>query len=125
MKGRETVGRGPIILLIDNSGSMGAGEGGITREMWAKAMGLAMAEIALRDKRAIDFINFSSRTEMSKHVVSHALPPDERIRALIAVAEEYYGGGTDFEAPLDEAFTDVETAQFKKADVILVTDGDC
>ena len=53
---------------------------------------------------------------MSKHVVSHTLPPEKRIDALIQVAEEYYGGGTDFEAPLDEAFNDVESSQFKKAD---------
>jgi uncharacterized protein with von Willebrand factor type A (vWA) domain len=125
LKGRETYGRGPIIILIDNSGSMGASEGGISREMWAKGMGLAMAEIALKDKRDIEFINFSSRSEQSKHVVSHTLDPAKRIEALIEVAEEFYGGGTDFEAPLATAFADVEASQFKKADIVLVTDGDC
>ena len=125
MKGRETFGRGPIIILIDNSGSMAAGVGGITAEMWAKAMGLAMAEIALKDKRDIEFINFSSRGQTSKHVVPHTLPPAERVRKLIEAAEEFYGGGTDFETPLSEAMEDVRTSQFKKADIVMVTDGIC
>jgi len=125
LKGRETFGRGPIIILIDNSGSMGAAADGITREMWAKAMGLAMAEIALRDKRDIEFLNFSSRSEISMHVVPHTLPPEKRLEALITVAEEFYGGGTDFETPLMHALKDVDKSMFKKADIIMVTDGDC
>ncbi len=123
MKGRETFGRGPIIICIDNSGSMAAGVGGVTAEMWAKAMGLAMAEIALKDRRTIEFINFSSRTEVSKTVVEHTLPPQERLNRLIKVAEEFFNGGTDFERPLDEAVQDIEKQEFRKADVIMVTDG--
>ena len=41
------------------------------------------------------------------------------------IAEEFYGGGTDFETPLSEAMDDVRTAQFKKADIVMVTDGIC
>lgn len=123
MKGRETFGRGPIIICIDNSGSMAAGVGGITAEMWAKAMGLAMAEIALRDKRTIEFINFSSREEISKTVIEHTLAPAERLNRMVKVAEEFFNGGTDFERPLEESVRDIEKQQFKKADVIMVTDG--
>ena len=124
MKGRETFGRGPIIICVDNSGSMSVGDGGITREMWAKALGLAMAEIALKDKRTIEIVNFGgNRNEIQKVVVEHTLPPAERIRRLIEAAETFFGGGTDFEAPLGEALDDVEKSEFRKADVVFVTDG--
>ena len=125
LRGRETFGRGPIIILIDNSGSMGAGIEDVTREMWAKAMGLAMAEIALKDKRTIEFINFGSRGEIHKVVIEHTLPPAERVRRMIEAAETNFGGGTDFERPLQEAVDDVDRQAFKKADVIMVTDGQC
>lgn len=123
MRGRETFGRGPIIICVDNSGSMSMGDGGITREMWAKALALAMAEIALKDRRTIEIVNFGSRNEIHKTVVEHTLPPAERVRRLIEAAETFFGGGTDFEAPLGEALDDVDKSEFRKADVVFVTDG--
>jgi uncharacterized protein with von Willebrand factor type A (vWA) domain len=125
MQGREMFGRGPIIVCIDNSGSMGMDSGGITREMWAKAVGLSLAEIALKDRRTIEWINFGSRCEIEKVVVEPNMSPGERLKRLVEVAETFFCGGTDFERPLSEAVRDVDKQEFKKADVILVTDGEC
>ena len=125
MRSRESFGRGPIIFCVDNSGSMGMGAGGVTREMWAKATGLAMAEIALKDKRTIEFINFGSRSEIQKIVVEPTLPPQERVRRMIEFAETFFNGGTDFERPLGEALKDVDRSEFRKADVVIITDGEC
>ncbi len=123
LKGRESFGRGPIIFCLDNSGSMQDGAGGITREMWAKAVFLAMAEIALKDKRTIEAMNFGSHGELHKYVVEPGGLPQERLKSLMDVAEEFFGGGTDFERPLGEALDDVDKAAFRKADVVMVTDG--
>lgn len=44
--GHEPQGQGPIILAIDESGSMAADYGGVTGEVWSKAVMLALLSIA-------------------------------------------------------------------------------
>lgn len=120
LEGKEKMGRGPIIMLVDTSGSMWG-----DREIWAKGVALAMADIALRDKRNIEVICFSSRTEIAKFVIEKGIDPVERIHRLVDIATYNFGGGTDFEEPLEMALADIDTQEFKKADIVMVTDGEC
>jgi uncharacterized protein with von Willebrand factor type A (vWA) domain len=46
MVGHEPVGQGPIIIAIDESGSMTTDYGGMTGEVWSKAVMLALLSIA-------------------------------------------------------------------------------
>ena len=43
---------------------------------------------------------------------------------VLAAAEHFFGGGTDFESPLNEALG-LLTNDFESADVVIITDGEC
>jgi uncharacterized protein with von Willebrand factor type A (vWA) domain len=57
--GHEPEGQGPIIVAIDESGSMDADYGGMTGEVWSKAVMLALLSIARLHKRDLAVIHFS------------------------------------------------------------------
>ena len=46
MVGHEPEGQGPIIIAIDESGSMTTDYGGMTGQVWSKAVMLALLSIA-------------------------------------------------------------------------------
>jgi uncharacterized protein with von Willebrand factor type A (vWA) domain len=124
--GTEKVGKGAIICLLDNSGSMSVQHQGVTREAWGKAMALAMLDTAKRQGRQFVGINFSSRSQVSVHRFE---PGRFQIADVLAYASEFFGGGTDFETPLDRA-TDILAEEFndkgkEKGDLVLITDGEC
>ncbi len=99
VKGRERQGRGPIVALVDESGSMQCADvGGVTREAWSKALVLALAETAHRQNRPMFYIGFSSPGQIW---VAHLRPGDLGI--TIEVTEHFWGGGTHYEGALDAA----------------------
>jgi len=117
MEGKEKEGRGPLIIAIDNSGSM-EGE----KEIWAKAFALGLLTIARKQRRKFALINFASTTECAVH--SFLLKSGEQ-PALLEALEEFFNGGTDFEPPISEAVKLIEKEQAaKKADLVFITDGD-
>jgi uncharacterized protein with von Willebrand factor type A (vWA) domain len=113
-RGRQRAGDGPIIVLIDTSGSM---EG--DPEGWSKAFALSLMEVARQDGRAFTTILFSSRTQ------SHRVD-GTGLDAMIEVGETFLGGGTSYDRPLAEAIG-IATADdaFAKSDIVMVTDGEC
>lgn len=104
--------KGPIIVCIDNSGSM---EG--DREVFSKAVALAMCRIASDQKRNFEIIHFNTNIVKVDVFVGKVDP----VRLLESMAF-FSGGGTDFERPLMQALTDIELSKFKKADIIFITD---
>lgn len=124
--GTEKVGKGAIICALDNSGSMSAQVAGITREAWGKALALAMFDVAKRQGRQFVGINFSSHNQVSVHSFK---PGHYEIRDVLAWAQEFFGGGTNFEAPLDRA-VDLLEDEFnekgkEKGDIVFMTDDTC
>jgi uncharacterized protein with von Willebrand factor type A (vWA) domain len=124
--GEEKVGKGAIICLLDNSGSMSIEHQGVTREAWGKALALAALDTARRQGRQFVGINFSSRRQVSVH---RFIPGHYAVTDVLRFAQEFWGGGTDFEAPLDRAIEVLED-EFngkgkEKGDLMLVTDGEC
>jgi len=110
----EKVGRGPIVLCLDESGSM-SGE----REIWSKGFALALMFIAQKQRRDFALIHFGSRGQTTTHeflASQHADPTDACMTFLGS-------GGTDFESPLTEAAHVIADSTFKKADVVFITDG--
>ncbi len=117
MHGKETKGKGPIIICIDNSGSM-VGE----REAWAKGFALGLLTIARKQKRNFAIIHFGSATELTIFAFDKKINSEELLIAL----SHFFRGGTNFERPLGEALILIErNNNLKKADLVFITDGEC
>ena len=108
--------KGPIIACVDTSGSMSG-----DRETWSKAMAISLLEIAQLQKRDFACILYSGHAREPIIISKDEISPDK----IIKVAEEFEGGGTDFESPLTKASELIKQSQFKKADIVFITDGDC
>lgn len=118
LEGKEKESRGPVIMCVDSSGSM---EG--DREVWSKAVALAILQLCQKDKR--DFVlYFFDTTVQARYEFPHNKPVDAN--ELIAACELFTAGGTSFEEVLYAACSDVEQGEetgLKRADIIMVTDG--
>lgn len=111
----ENVGKGPIIALLDVSGSM-SGE----REMWSKALALALLEVAQKQKRHFACCHFTAKLEHTWEIPAGSLKPQD----IFDIAEKFAGGGTFFDPPIEWSMKIIQQDRFKKADIVLVTDGD-
>ena len=113
------MGQGPIIVVVDESGSM-AGE----RNETAKALALAMAWIAQRQKRWCVLIAFSGDT--GERILS-LLPSRWNQDELMGWLEAYLGGGSDLDIPIREMpeFFERLKAPRGKTDLIFLTDAVC
>lgn len=121
LRGTEKVARGAIICMIDSSGSMGG-----AKETWAKAVGIALLNIAARQKRDFYGIIFGSKHEIKEFYFEkgQGKPSD-----VLDFAEFAFMGGTDFMTPISRG-VEVLKKQFddegsQKGDLVLITDGIC
>ena len=108
--------KGPIVCCIDVSGSMDG-----NREMWSKAVGIAMLEIAHSQHRDFACILFDHEAQNPIIIPKDKLEPEK----VVDIAEIFTDGGTDFEEPLRKALDVIENQKFKKADILFITDGNC
>lgn len=120
--GKTPAGKGPLIVAHDGSGSMETDMGGLSKLGWSKSLGLALQQIARREKRHYAAMEFGSRTELRtwEFPLREPVDPDN----LVDYAAHFFGGGTDTSIALREAVRIVrEVPEFKTADVVLVGDG--
>jgi uncharacterized protein with von Willebrand factor type A (vWA) domain len=121
LRGIEEKGKGPVVVCLDGSSSM-MGD----KEIWAKALTLTLLEIARRQRRLFRAICFSSA---DTPLQTFDLNPRERygvdMGKVMALAEYFPGGGTDFETPLNAARECVRQSRFKRGDIVFITDGEC
>lgn len=116
---RTELGRGPLVVCIDTSGSMQDG----FRENWAKAVAIALYTQARYERRTFAYMHFSSDSELRKVVVRKHEPG---IDQLIDIATYAFGGGTDFDRPLREALSLIREEQtLRRADIVFISDGEC
>ena len=122
LRGREKLGKGPVVVAIDSSGSMGG-----HRDVWSKAVVLAILRIAEKENRVVHYLNFN--TSIQDEVTLRPGTPKDKIMDLIARG---VSGGTNFQIPLqhavnainDDTTTDGQGG-LAKADVVFITDGEC
>lgn len=117
----ESVDQGPMVIVVDESASMKCPSGcEISREIWAKAVTLALLGVAKKEKRDFALIGFNS----SVRIQCWGNTP--RDTDLLEWLSRSASGGTDFGGALREALSVIESpdGRFAAADVILITDGD-
>jgi uncharacterized protein with von Willebrand factor type A (vWA) domain len=111
--GHEPLGKGPLVVLLDKSGSMDG-----PRDIWATALALALLEEAQRTRRVFALLGFDYRV---KHEA--VVKPGERLseEALFTAC----AGGTEISAALARGLELIRdnTGPLKKADIVLITDG--
>ena len=114
----ERVGLGPVVLVVDESGSM-VGH----RNESAKAIALTLAWIARKQGRWCGLVAFSGGT--GHRVLS--LPPERWKQVdLLDWLQSFLGGGSDQDVPTGEMaaiFTEIG-APLGKTDLIYVTDAE-
>jgi hypothetical protein len=117
MTGREPQARGPIVVLLDESSSMR--ESG--KDIWSKAVGLALLSTATRQRRAWHLVAFNGAIVREIAVPAGRATAADLQRALDHRCE----GGTDFSGPVLRAVDLITTAAtMKQADVVIITDGE-
>lgn len=115
--GLESAGMGPMVGVLDASGSMSGAknEGG-------RATLLAMLALAHKKKRDCILIDFSSTGQTA----AWEFPGKEviDIERVTDFASHFWGGGTDITTGLELAEETInQRPEFKKADIVLITDG--
>jgi Uncharacterized protein containing a von Willebrand factor type A (vWA) domain len=118
-KRRQSIykGCGDIIFCKDESSSM---EG--DRHAWASALALTMLRVAASENRRFALIHFSGRDDFRTDIFE---PGQYSTNSMIAAAELFLRGGTDYETPLNTAIRLMVEDGFEQADVVFVTDGAC
>lgn len=111
-RGKEKLGKGPIVLCLDQSGSM--------RDLDSQAKGftLALMSIARKQRRDFALIPFSTTTRTFKYKKGKSTTKD-----MVNLATTFLDGGTQFQQPLSVALQVIEDSRFKKADIVFITDG--
>jgi uncharacterized protein with von Willebrand factor type A (vWA) domain len=113
MEGTEVLGRGPLVVCLDKSGSMDG-----PPDLWATAVALALLGQAQHEHRPFALLGFDGALK-SEHVVGPGAPlPWE---ALFTGCS----GGTNIDRVIDRALEIIATHQgaLRRADVVLITDG--
>jgi uncharacterized protein with von Willebrand factor type A (vWA) domain len=119
VRAAEPVGRGPVLVCVDESGSM-EGE----KAHAAKALALALAWVARRQRRWAGLVAYSG--DSGERLL--ALPPGRWDEAALAGwLTAFLGRGSDLDVPLRELprmYTQIGAPE-GKTDVVLVTDCRC
>ena len=122
VRGRERQGRGPIIVVGDESSSMAQEYvAGGSREAWAKALTLALLDQAAREKRDFIYIGFSSQGHQRMLEFPMGKAPLDKVFDL---TEGFLKGGTHYEQPLMMALTAIKARGLDKPrpDIVFITD---
>jgi len=103
--------KGPMILCIDTSGSMSG-----TPESIAKAMALHLATLAQSQNRQCYLINFSTS------ITTYEFSAEDGLEKLIQFLQQSFHGGTDVAPALMSAIDRMESEEFRKADLLIISD---
>jgi len=98
---------------------------GNTREMWSKAITLALADQARRGKRDFYYIGFSSSGQQWQLDFPGGETPIDKVKQFVS---HFFGGGTEYTRPLTMAMDVCQAAADEgrhMPDIVFITDDDC
>lgn len=116
MPRQAPLGRGPMLVCLDTSGSMRGAP-----ENVAKACVLQALRTAHGSGRACRLLAFGGAGELLEQEL--ALTP-QGLAHLLALMEQSFDGGTDVQTPLERAIALVQQRTFALADILIVSDGE-
>jgi Mg-chelatase subunit ChlD len=113
LSGTDTLGRGPLVLLLDKSGSM---EG--QKDIWATALALALLEHAHAERRPFALVDFNGRVTYEATVE----PGGELPHGALFVS---CGGGTSIAMAFERGLEIIahDPRALRRSDIVLITDG--
>jgi len=114
VRGTDKRARGPIVLMLDESGSMHG-----SRNEWAKAAAIAVARVAAAEKRRVAIVHFGTSVVVRDLVASDPA-------SVLEMIGHFLSGGTDVGLALTSAIAEVKRLAARGdqgADVITATDG--
>lgn len=107
--------RGPMIVLVDTSGSMHGAP-----QTLAKSAVLAMAKRMLYQQRDMKVILFASTSQHLEIELSSRKKMSEKFLNFLIYT---FGGGTDFNTALASGLKSLKEKDFQGADLLFITDG--
>jgi uncharacterized protein with von Willebrand factor type A (vWA) domain len=119
MRGQEEVGKGPIVLAIDKSGSMGGAP-----FRWAMGVAEALRRFAAEEDRDYYAMFFGNNNDRERFDFPEGKGPFDKVLAFLGTVAN---GGTQFDGVLTEAL-EKASKSFNdegkgKADIVFITDG--
>lgn len=108
--------RGPMIVVVDTSGSMFGAP-----EAVAKACVLQAMRVAHAHQRPCYVIGFGGPGELFTRELSL---DSEGIEALLEFMAQSFGGGTDVAEPIEHALALIEREAWRMADCLIASDGE-
>jgi uncharacterized protein with von Willebrand factor type A (vWA) domain len=119
MRGTEEVGKGPIVIAIDKSGSM---QGAPFR--WAMGVAEALRRFAAEEDRDYYAMFFGNNNDRERFEFPEGKGPFDKVLAFLGTQAN---GGTQFDGVLEEALKrasdSFDDANKGKADIVFITDG--
>ena len=111
--GNQALGKGPLVVLLDKSGSMDG-----PRDIWATALSLALLDQAQRERRPFALVEFDYRVKFETVVKPGEPLPEAALFTACA-------GGTEIADAVNRGLELIRQhpGQLRKADLVLVTDG--
>jgi uncharacterized protein with von Willebrand factor type A (vWA) domain len=114
--GEEHAGRGDIIAVLDGSYSMHP-----DRNIWARAIAMCLLHIARLEKRNFAAVEFADASQVEQWTFPAREPLDAQ--KIVEMASHFFGGGTSPIQGITGAAKLFEQSDFKKADLVLIGDG--
>lgn len=108
---QEQQPKGPFIVCVDTSGSMGG-----FNERCAKAFCLALLKIAFQENRRCFVMMFT------QEIIHYELTAESGMPQLIRFLSQRFRGGTDLGHCLEEAVKKLQTDCWREADVVVISD---
>lgn len=119
MRGKEDVGKGPIVIAIDKSGSMGGAP-----FRWAMGVAEALRRFAAEEDRDYYAMFFGNNNDRERFDFPGGKGPFDKVLSFLGTQAN---GGTEFDGVLTEALEKASVSfdgEGKgKADIVFITDG--
>lgn len=108
--------RGPILVLLDTSGSMMMGAG----EVIAKAVLVQLAGVAYMEKRRLFVYNFGGPSDVVEQELG--FEGDGLARMLLLLSSSFHAG-TEITEPIRRACARLADSSWRQADLLIASDG--